>query len=117
MIDAPARAAVVEALALAPARRGVVNISTLRAQKHAPPPGWSRETFERVTAAIAAAMVAAVRREDTEHAAHLSAPRSAGAERRIDPSAAEDVFRELDADGSRMALALRDALIERLLPW
>jgi hypothetical protein len=40
-----------------------VNVATLQPRRHAPPPGWPAETFERVTDALAAALVAAVRRE------------------------------------------------------
>jgi hypothetical protein len=39
-----------------------MRIETLRARRHAPPAGWPVATFERVTDALAAALVAAHRR-------------------------------------------------------
>jgi hypothetical protein len=39
----------------------------LRPQRHEPPPGWDAETFERVTDALAAALVASYRRQN-DHA-------------------------------------------------
>jgi hypothetical protein len=49
-----------------------VNVETLQPRRHDPPPGWSAEIFERVTDAIAAALVTTYRRrgvEDTSDAA------------------------------------------------
>jgi hypothetical protein len=43
-----------------------VNIETLKPQRHAPPPGWNAQTFEAVTDALAAALVAAYRRADLD---------------------------------------------------
>jgi hypothetical protein len=40
----------------------VIDLASLRATRHDPPEGWSAETFERVTDALAAALIAAVRR-------------------------------------------------------
>jgi hypothetical protein len=45
-----------------------VKVADLAPRRHNPPSGWSRETFERVTDALAAALVAAVRRQATERA-------------------------------------------------
>jgi hypothetical protein len=45
----------------------VIDVS-LQPRRHDPPAGWDRAVFDRVTAAIAAAMVAAVRRGQAEHA-------------------------------------------------
>jgi hypothetical protein len=39
-----------------------VNVSSLMPRRHAPPEGWPSGVFEKVTDAIAAALVAAVRR-------------------------------------------------------
>jgi hypothetical protein len=41
-----------------------VNAADLQPRRHEPPEGWSRETFEAVTDALAAALVAAVRRQE-----------------------------------------------------
>lgn len=41
-----------------------MNVDALEPRRHAPPDGWSREAFERVTDALAAALVAAVRRDE-----------------------------------------------------
>jgi hypothetical protein len=41
-----------------------VNVADLHPRRHDPPEGWSAETFERVTDALAAALVAAVRRQN-----------------------------------------------------
>ena len=49
----------------------------LEPRRHAPPPGWPAETFERVIDAIAAALVAAYRR-----AAERAESREAAAEPR-----------------------------------
>jgi hypothetical protein len=38
----------------------------LEPRRHAPPPGWSPDVFERLTGAIAAALVAAARRQAAE---------------------------------------------------
>jgi hypothetical protein len=43
-----------------------VIVATLEPHQHVPPPGWSPEIFERVTDALAAALVAALLRERTE---------------------------------------------------
>lgn len=40
-----------------------MNVSTLRPQRHEPPPEWPREAFERLTNALAQALVAAYRRD------------------------------------------------------
>lgn len=40
-----------------------IDVADLRPRRHDPPPGWSRETFERLTDALAAVLIAAVRRE------------------------------------------------------
>jgi hypothetical protein len=39
-----------------------MDISVLTPRRHKPPAGWSVETFEQVTDALAAALVAAYRR-------------------------------------------------------
>jgi hypothetical protein len=44
-------------------------VAALQPQRHEPPPGWPRETFERLTAALAAALVAAYRRAAEEEPA------------------------------------------------
>jgi hypothetical protein len=41
----------------------VIDVSTLQPRRHEPPAGWSADVFERVTDAVAAALVSAVRRE------------------------------------------------------
>jgi hypothetical protein len=41
-----------------------MTIADLKPRRHEPPEGWEAETFERVTAAMAAALVAAYRRYD-----------------------------------------------------
>jgi hypothetical protein len=41
----------------------VIDVSTLQPRRHEPPAGWSADVFEKVTDALAAALVAAVRRE------------------------------------------------------
>lgn len=38
----------------------------LQPRRHAPPPGWSRETFDQVTDALAAALLSALERENTD---------------------------------------------------
>jgi len=43
-----------------------VDPSALEPRLHEPPAGWSRETFEAVTDALAAALVAAYRRIDLD---------------------------------------------------
>jgi len=43
-----------------------MNTSALQPRRHAPPEGWDAQTFERVTDAIAAALIAAVRRADVK---------------------------------------------------
>jgi len=40
----------------------------LQPRRHAPPPGWPRETFEQLTDALAAALVAVAAREGLETA-------------------------------------------------
>lgn len=40
-----------------------MNAETLRAQRHDPPKGWPPEVFEKVTDALASALVAVVRRD------------------------------------------------------
>jgi hypothetical protein len=40
-----------------------VNVLMQHPHRHDPPPGWSRETFEAVTSALAAALVGAYRRD------------------------------------------------------
>lgn len=55
-----------------------MNILTLRAQRHAPPPGWGAETFERLTDALAAALVAAVRRRQAEEGEQDSDDKTGG---------------------------------------
>jgi hypothetical protein len=40
-----------------------VNPADLQSQRHEPPEGWDAPTFEAVTAALAAALAAAVRRD------------------------------------------------------
>ena len=40
-----------------------MNVQTLTAQRHKPPAGWSPEVFERVTDALAEALVAAYSKE------------------------------------------------------
>jgi hypothetical protein len=44
-----------------------MNVNDLMPRRHAPPEGWDAQTFERVTDAIAAAFVAAVRRTDVKN--------------------------------------------------
>jgi hypothetical protein len=44
-----------------------MNTSALEPRRHAPPEGWDAQTFECVTAAIASALVAAVRRADVKN--------------------------------------------------
>ena len=39
-----------------------MNVEALEPRRHEPPPGWPGDVFERVTDALAAALVAAVRR-------------------------------------------------------
>lgn len=39
-----------------------MNVADLEPRRHAPPAGWSRETFERVTDALARILVSAYRR-------------------------------------------------------
>lgn len=39
-----------------------MNVADLRPRRHEPPQGWGAETFELLTDALAAALVAAVRR-------------------------------------------------------
>jgi hypothetical protein len=46
-----------------------VNPAALEPRRHEAPPGWSAETFEQVTNAIAAALVATVQRASSEHEA------------------------------------------------
>jgi hypothetical protein len=41
-----------------------VNVADLMPRHHDPPPGWDAQTFERVTAALAAALVTAYRRAE-----------------------------------------------------
>lgn len=41
-----------------------MNPAALEPHRHEAPPGWPVEVFEQVTNAIAAALVAAVRRQD-----------------------------------------------------
>jgi hypothetical protein len=60
-----------------------VSFGTLRPHRHEPPDGWSAETFETVTSALASALVAAYRRrsergsaEPAEALAHITARRS-----------------------------------------
>jgi hypothetical protein len=43
-------------------------------QRHDPPPGWDAATFARVTDAIAAALVAAYRRQQDDHLAPEERP-------------------------------------------
>jgi len=40
----------------------MTDLAPLEPRRHDPPPGWSRETFERVTDALASALVATYRR-------------------------------------------------------
>jgi hypothetical protein len=40
-----------------------VDFASLEPRRHDPPSGWTRETFEGVTDALAAALVAAIERE------------------------------------------------------
>ncbi len=40
-----------------------MNVSDLEPRRHEPPAGWDATTFDAVTSALAAALVAAVRRE------------------------------------------------------
>jgi len=40
----------------------------LQPRRHGPPPGWPRETFEQLTDALAAALVAVATREGLEAA-------------------------------------------------
>jgi hypothetical protein len=40
-----------------------VNVADLRPRRHDPPEGWDAATFERLTDALAQALVAAVRRD------------------------------------------------------
>jgi hypothetical protein len=40
-----------------------VNDETLHPQRHEPPTGWDAQTFDRVTDALAAALVASWRRD------------------------------------------------------
>jgi len=42
--------------------------AVLQPRWHAPPPGWPRETFEQLTDALAAALVAVAAREGLEAA-------------------------------------------------
>jgi hypothetical protein len=39
-----------------------VIVEALKPHRHDPPPGWSPETFEKLTEALAAAIVAVIRR-------------------------------------------------------
>jgi hypothetical protein len=41
----------------------VIDVSTLHPRRHDPPEGWPPEVFEALTDALAAALVAAVRRD------------------------------------------------------
>ena len=41
----------------------MIDVSTLRPQRHEPPAGWSAETFDKVTTALAMALVTAHRRD------------------------------------------------------
>ena len=41
----------------------MIDVTTLHPQRHEPPAGWSAETFARVTAALALALVNAYRRD------------------------------------------------------
>jgi hypothetical protein len=42
----------------------VIDVNQLEPRRHDPPPGWSGETFERVTDALADVLLAALRRLD-----------------------------------------------------
>jgi len=53
-------------------------IAALEPRCHTPPPGWSLETFERVTDALAAALVASVRRAVEEREAFAVKAREVG---------------------------------------
>ena len=41
----------------------MTDVSTLQLQRHAPPPGWPPDVYERVTDALAAALVNAHKRD------------------------------------------------------
>ena len=40
-----------------------MNVSTLAPRRHDPPEGWSPETFQRVTDALAAALISSYKRD------------------------------------------------------
>lgn len=54
-----------------------MNAADLQPRRHDPPEGWTAEIFEAVTSALAAALVAAVRR--AEEARHRVEAREDGA--------------------------------------
>lgn len=61
-----------------------MNVAALEPRRHAPPQGWAAATFERLTDALAAALVAAVRHGSVT----LTEP--SGETGREPPSAASD---------------------------
>jgi hypothetical protein len=57
----------------------VTSPERLEPRRHGPPPGWPAETFERLTDALAAALVAAIRRQAAEDLPIRPARTEAGA--------------------------------------
>jgi hypothetical protein len=53
-----------------------MTLAVLEPRRYSPPAGWPADTFEAVTDAIAAALVAAVRRAEEKH--HRVETREAG---------------------------------------
>ena len=45
-----------------------MNVAQLEPRRHAPPEGWSAATFGAVTSALAGALVAAIKRRESESA-------------------------------------------------
>jgi hypothetical protein len=53
----------------------MIDASALQPHRHTPPDGWPPEVFERVTDALAAALVSAVRRSGVNEAVQQASQR------------------------------------------
>ncbi len=51
-----------------------MNVSDLEPRRHEPPPGWPPDVFERLTDALAAALLAVVRRKAEDDGARVVGP-------------------------------------------
>jgi hypothetical protein len=63
-----------------------LDVAALQPRQHVPPQGWTRETFDQVTSALAAALVGAIERIDRERAAHAKEEHSTARLGGIPPS-------------------------------